>query len=311
MTLANRLAYGETLIELAGEDPHIVVLDADVSGSTGIRQVKEAFPDRFITVGIAEQNMMGIAAGMASCGKIAFATTFGVFASMRAVEQVRNAICYTNLNVKIAGTHAGIETGPDGATHQAIEDMAIIRSIPNIKLLVPSTPNATRKLTRVAAATDGPVYLRFGKNPSEEFYTKDEEYPLGGSKQLRDGDAATIIACGSMLAVALKAADELIKRKTRVRVIDMYSVKPIDESAIIRSAMETGGIVTIEDHNVIGGLGGAVSEITATHYPTRVIRIGLQDVFGHSGDFAGLRVLYGLTPEKLIEAVDNLIADSL
>jgi transketolase len=310
MTLANRLAYGETLIELAKENPNIVVLDADVSGSTGIRQVKEALPDRFITVGIAEQNMMGIAAGMASCGKIAFATTFGVFASMRAVEQVRNAICYTKLNVKIAGTHAGIETGPDGATHQAIEDMAIIRSIPNIKLLVPSTPNATRKLTRVAAALDGPVYLRFGKNPAEEFYAEDEEFPLGGSKQLRDGRDATIIACGSMLGVALMAADDLAKRRTGVRVIDMYSIKPIDEAAIIRAATETAGIVTIEDHNVIGGLGGAVCEVTATRCPTRVIRIGLQDVFGHSGDFAGLCVLYGLTPEKLIEAVGVLAASS-
>jgi transketolase len=306
MTIANRVAYGDTLIELAKENPNIVVLDADVSKSTGTAQFKKPFPDRFITVGIAEQNMMGLAAGLASCGKIPFAATFGVFASMRAVEQVRNAICYTKLNVKIAGTHAGTETGPDGATHQAIEDIAIIRSIPNIILLVPSTPNATRKLTRAAAVIDGPVYLRFGKDPAEEFYAEGEEFPVGGSKQLRDGRDATIIACGNMLAVALRAADELARRGTQVRVIDMYSIKPIDEAAILRSAAETRGIVTIEDHNVLGGLGGAVSEVTATHHPTRVIRVGLQDVFGHSGDAAGLRALYGLTPEKLIEAVGSL-----
>jgi transketolase len=306
VTIANRVAFGDTLVELAKENPNIVVLDSDVGKSTGTIQFKKAFPDRFITVGIAEQNMMGMAAGLASCGKIPFAATFGVFTSMRAVEQVRNAICYTKLNVKIAGTHSGIETGPDGATHQAIEDMAIIRSIPNIKLLVPSTPNASRKLTRVAAATDGPVYLRLGKDPAEEFYPDDEEFPLGGSKQLRDGKVATIIACGGMLAVALTAADELAKRGTSVGVIDMYTIKPIDEGAIVRAATETGGIVTIEDHNVIGGLGGAVCEVTAARRPTRVVRVGLQDVFGHSGDSAGLRVLYGLTPEKLIEAVDSL-----
>jgi transketolase len=306
MMIANRVAYGDTLIELAREDPGIVVLDADVSKSTGTVQFKKPFPDRFITVGIAEQNMMGIAAGLASCGKTPFVATFGVFTSMRAVEQVRNSICYTKLNVKIAGTHAGTETGPDGATHQAIEDIAIIRSIPNIILLVPSTPNATRKLTRAAAAVDGPVYLRFGKDPAEEFYAETEEFPVGGSKQVRDGNDATIIACGNMLAVALRAADELAKGGTQVRVIDMYSVKPIDQTAILEAAAGTRGIVTIEDHNVLGGLGGAVSEVTATHHPTKVIRVGLQDVFGHSGDAAGLRVLYGLTPERLIDAVASL-----
>ena len=306
MTIANRVAYGDTLVELANENPNIVVLDADVSKSTGTVQFKKPFPERFITVGIAEQNMMGFAAGLASCGKIPFVATFGVFTSMRAVEQVRNAICYTKLNVKIAGTHAGTETGPDGATHQAIEDIAIIRSIPNIILLVPSTPNASRRLTRAAAAVPGPVYLRFGKDPAEEFYAETEEFPIGGSKQLRDGMDATIIACGNMLAVALKAADELAQRGTHVRVLDMYSIKPIDETSIRKAAAETRGIVTIEDHSVIGGLGGAVSEVTATHHPTKVLRVGLQDVFGHSGDAAGLRVMYGLTPEKVMEAVSRL-----
>ncbi len=305
-TVPNRVVYGDTLIELARENPNIVVLDADVAKSTGTAQFAKAFPDRFVNVGIAEANMMGMAAGLAACGKIPFVATFAVFTSMRAVEQLRNAICYTRLNVKIAGTHGGIETGGDGATHQAIEDIAIIRSIPNIRLLVPATPVASRKLTRLAAAIDGPVYLRFGKEATPEFYRDDEEFPLGGSKQLRDGPAATIISCGAMLPVAMAAADEMARRGKPVRVLDMYSLKPIDEEAIVRAAAETGGIVTIEDHNIIGGLGGAVSEVTASRSPVRVARVGLRDVFGHSGDLEGLRVLYGLTPAKVIEAVESL-----
>ncbi len=306
MTIANRVAYGDTLIELARENPDIVVLDADVGKSTGTIQFKKAVPDRFIDVGIAEQNMIGVAAGLASCGKIPFAATFGVFASMRAVEQLRNAACYTRLNVKVAGTHAGLETGPDGATHQAIEDIAIIRSLPNMTLFAPSTPNASRKLTRLAAAIDGPVYLRFGKDPAEELYPDTEEFPLGGSKVLRDGRDAAVFACGNMVVVALEAAKILEGRGKKVRVIDMYSLKPLDETAIIRAAEETRGIVTIEDHSVIGGLGGAVCEVTAAKRPARVVRIGLQDKFGRSGDAKGLHELYGLTAKSVVDAVEAL-----
>ena len=306
MTIANRVAYGATLIELARENPDIVVLDADVGKSTGTIQFKKAVPDRFIDVGIAEQNMIGVAAGLASCGKIPFAATFGVFASMRAVEQLRNAACYTRLNVKVAGTHAGLETGPDGATHQAIEDIAIIRSLPNMTLFAPSTPNASRKLTRLAAAIDGPVYLRFGKDPAEELYPDTEEFPLGGSKVLRDGRDAAVFACGNMVVVALEAAKILEGRGKKVRVIDMYSLKPLDEAAIIRAAEETRGIVTIEDHSVIGGLGGAVCEVTAAKRPARVVRIGLQDKFGRSGDAKGLHELYGLTAKSVVDAVEAL-----
>jgi len=306
MTIANRVAYGDTLIELARENPDIVVLDADVGKSTGTIQFKKAIPDRFIDVGIAEQNMIGVAAGLASCGKIPFAATFGVFTSMRAVEQIRNATCYTRLNVKIAGTHAGLETGQDGATHQAIEDIAIIRSIPDIVLLVPATPNASRKLTRLAAAIDGPVYLRFGKDPAEELYPESEEFPLGGSKMLRDGRDATLIACGNMVVVALEAAEILASKGKKVRVIDMYSLKPLDEAAVLRAAKETPGIVTIEDHNIVGGLGGAVCEVTATKWPVKVSRVGIQDKFGRSGDAKGLHQLYGLTAESVVDAVESL-----
>jgi transketolase len=304
--IANRVAYGETLIELAGENPNIVVLDADVGKSTGTLQFKSVYPDRYIDLGIAEQNMLGMAAGLASCGKIPFAATFGVFTSMRAVEQLRNAVCYTNLNVKVAGTHAGLETGQDGATHQAIEDIAIIRSIPNIRLFAPSTPNASRKLTRLAAGLEGPVYLRFGKDPAEELYPDTEEFPLGGSKQLRGGNDAAICACGNMLVTALEAAKTLEAAGTHVRVIDMYSLKPIDEEAIIRAAKETRGIITIEDHSVIGGLGGAVSEVVSERHPAHVIRIGLKDCFGRSGDMKSLHALYGLTADAIIKAVQSL-----
>jgi transketolase len=306
MSIANRVAYGETLVELAKENPQIVVVDADAGKATGSLVFKQAFPDRFIDVGIAEQNMVGVSAGLASCGKIPFAATFGVFTSMRAVEQIRNATCYTNLNVKIAGTHAGLETGADGGTHQAIEDIAIIRSIPNMRLFVPSTPNASRKLTRLAASLEGPVYLRFGKEVAEELYPDDEDFPIGGSKQLREGGDAAIIACGNMVVVALEAAKILEERGKKVRVIDMYSIKPIDEDAIVRAARETKGIVTVEDHSIIGGLGGAVCEAVADKAPARVLRIGLKDLFGRSGDMKGLHKLYGLTAENIVEAVMKL-----
>lgn len=304
--IANRIAYGETLVEVAAEMPQLMVLDADASKSTGTLICAQKIPERFIQCGIAEQNMVGVSAGLASCGKIAFAATFGVFTSMRAVEQLRNTVCYSDLNVKIAGTHAGLETGGDGGTHQAIEDIAIIRALPRIRLVIPSSPNSTRKLTRVAAETPGPFYIRLGKNPTEELYNDDEMFPLGGSKELRKGNDATIIACGDMVTKALEAAKLLERQGKQVRVIDMYSIKPIDKNSIVRAAQETGGIVTVEDHSVIGGLGGAVCEVVTEKTPVKVIRIGLQDVFGRSGDPDGLYKLFELTPEKIAEAVNAL-----
>lgn len=308
MSIANRIAFGETLVQLAKGDRAIVVVDADARKASGTLVFKQVFPERFIDVGIAEQNMVGVAAGLASCGKTAFAATFGVFASMRAVEQLRNAICYTNLNVKIAGTHAGLETGQDGGTHQAIEDMAIIRSIPNIHLFVPATPNATRRLTQTAAALPGPVYLRLGKEPADELYPDTEEFHVGRSKQLSDGNDAAVIACGNMVVVALEAAELLKSEGLQIRVIDMYSIKPIDEDAIVEAAKDTRGIVTVEDHSVIGGLGGAVSEVVTTRQPVTVKRIGLQDRFGRSGTMKGLHALYGLTAESIVMAVKDLQA---
>ena len=304
--IANRIAYGETLIELMKENPNIVVLDADAGNSTSAFPVKAAFPDRYISLGIAEQNMLGYAAGLATCGKIAFAASFAVFTSMRAVEQFRQTACLQNLNVKIAGTHAGLETGPDGSTHQSVEDVAIIRSIPNVRLLVPGSPNASRKLTRLAAALEGPVYLRFSKDPAPELYPEPDEFPLGGSKELSSGNDAAIMAYGNMVPVALEAARTLENTGKKVRVLDMYSIKPIDEEAILKAARETKGIITVEDHNIIGGLGGAVSEVLCSRQPAKVIRLGLQDCFGRSGDAAGLLKLYGLSVEDIVKAVGSL-----
>lgn len=304
--IANRVAYGETLIELCKERKDIVILDADACKSTGLMPCRNAVPDRFIQCGIAEQNMVGIAAGLAMNGKVPFVTTFAVFTCMRAVEQVRNAVCYANIPVKVVGTHAGLETGGDGGTHQATEDIAIMRALANMKVVIPATPNATRKLTRAVAADPGPTYMRLGKDPAPEFYPEGEEFSIGGSKQLTEGDDYAIIACGNMVHRALKAAEELLKDGIHARVIDMYSVKPIDKGAVIRAAQETKGLVTVEDHNIYGGLGGAVAEVLAEESPARMKRMGLMDVFGRSGDADKLYEMFRLTPGDIARTVRSL-----
>ena len=306
--IANRIAYGETLIELAREREDILVLDADAGKSTGVLPFLSVFPDRYIQCGIAEQNMVGIAAGLAACGMCPFLATFAVFASMRAVEQVRNSVCYSNLNVKVAGTHAGLETGGDGGTHQAVEDISIMRALAGMRVVAPSTPNATRKLTRLAAENKGPFYIRLGKDPAPEFYNEEELFPLGGSKELRSGGDAAILSCGNMLSKAMEAAELLEKEGIHARVLDMYSIKPIDREAIIEAAKETKGLVTIEDHSTAGGLGGAVAEILTQYAPARLTRVGLDDTFGLSGLPSELYKLFGLTPEAVAEAVKGLCA---
>lgn len=304
--IPNRQAYGEALVELARKDPSIVLVDTDVEKSNGTHAFHQAYPDRFFIAGIAEQNAVGVAAGLASCGKTAFMATFAVFTSMRACEQIRNSVCYGSFNVKAVGTHAGIETGPDGPTHQSVEDIAIMRAIPGQRVLCPASPNATRKLTVLMAQTYGPFYMRFGKDPMPELYGEDEAFPLGGSKTLRRGSAAAILACGSMVSLALEAAELLAQQGIEARVVDMYSIKPVDEQAIVSAAKETRGIVTVEDHSVLGGLGGCVAEVTAEKAPAKVVRIGMQDSFGHAGKSGELRELYHLTPQAIAEAVRSL-----
>lgn len=303
---ANRVAYGKALLALARQDERIVALDADLGKATNSIQVKAVFPERYIDCGIAEQNMVGIAAGLATAGKIPFASTFAVFASMRALEQVRNSVCYPNLNVKVVGTHAGVESGGDGASHQAIEDLATMRALPNMKIFVPADHVATAKIVQLMAREYGPFYMRVGRDPNEAIYADSESFSSGGSKELASGDYATVIACGTMVYKALAAAKTLAQDGIAVRVIDMYSIKPLDETAVLRAAKETKGIVTIEDHNVIGGLGGAVCELVAGAQPTKVVRLGVKDQYGRSGLAEELFAHYGLTADAIVAAVKSL-----
>lgn len=307
--IANRIAYGNTVHELAAADPRIAVVDADCINVLNYGGFVRDFPERFFECGIAEQDMVSIAAGLASCGMIPFVASFAVFTSMRALDQVRNMICYNNYSVKVIGTHAGIETGYDGATHQAIEDIAIMRAIPKIRVLVPSTPNMTAALTKLMAQTDGPFYMRFGREPNQEYYAEDTAFGLGGSHTLRDGGQLTVMACGRMVDFAVKAADVLAAEGIKVRVVDMYSIKPIDQRAIELAVKETGGILTVEDHNIIGGLGGAVSEYTAEHCPCKISRMGMDDEFGRSGTCDELFEKYQLTPESIAERVRTILKE--
>jgi len=304
--IANRIACGETLVEMIKENRNIVVVDADACKSTGTLICREQTPENFVQCGIAEQNMMGVSAGLALQGKIPFAATFSVFTCMRAVEQVRNEICYANLNVNIVGTHSGLETGGDGGTHQGIEDISIMRTLPNMTVFAPATPLCTRAVTRQMAEHKGPSYMRLGKEPAPEFYEEGEQFPLGGSKTLREGKDIAIIACGSMVCRALEAAKILKKEGIDARVIDMYSIKPIDKDAIIKAAKETKGIVTAEDHSIIGGLGSAVADVLCEFAPAKLLRVGLKDLFGQSGDPDRLYEIYEMTPEDIAAACRRL-----
>ena len=305
--IANRIAYGETLVELVKENRNIVVLDADACKSTGTIVCRDEVPENFVQCGIAEQDMMGVAAGLAYQGKIPFATTFSVFTCMRAVEQVRNQICYGNINVNVVGTHSGLETGGDGGTHQGIEDVAIMRSLPNMTVFAPADPVATRALTREMAAYEGPSYMRMGKDPTPDVYEPGEQFPIGGSKLLRDGKDIAILASGSMVWRAVEAAKILEKEGIDARVIDIYSIKPIDKEAVIKAAKDTKKILTVEDHSIIGGLGGAVCEVVCECAPAEVVRMGLNDVFGRSGNAPELYKMYHLTPEDIAAKVKEIL----
>lgn len=306
---STRKAYGEELCAL-GADPRIVVFDADLSicNMTDIFAAK--YPERFYNVGIAECNMAGIAAGAAACGKIPFINSFAMFSAGRIYDQIRNSICYPGLNVKIVGTHAGLNVGEDGATHQCIEDLSLMRTIPNMTVLCPCDSNETRAAVRAMAAYDGPCYLRLGRADVETVTTEfpDYHFEFGRGSQLRDGGSAAIIATGIMVQAALQAAGELEKENIHTRVIDMHTIKPIDRDIIIKAARETGAIVTSEEHNIIGGLGSAVSEVVCETCPVPVIRHGVEDVFGHSGTVEALMERYGLTAEKLKEKVREAVA---
>ena len=303
--MATREGYGKALVEF-GADSRIVVMDADLSGSTKTGDFRKVYPDRFFDMGIAEGNMVATAAGIATCGKIVFCSSFAMFASERACEQVRNSVCYTNLDVKICATHAGLTVGEDGATHQCLEDMAIMRSIPNIRVVCPADCASTRLAIKAAIDNHGPFYIRLGRSKVPAIYGDDTEFVLGRANQLRDGKDLTIIACGIMVSAALKACDILSGKGISARVLDMHTIKPLDKDAVARAAAQTGLIVTAEEHSVNGGLGGAVCEaVCESSSPCRVIRAGVNDRFGKSGTPDALLNEYGLTAEALADRCEK------
>ncbi len=305
---ATRDGYGAALVELADICPDLVVLDADLAAATKTGGFKKAHPDRFFDCGIAEGNMMGIAAGLAATGKTVFASSFAMFAAGRAFEQVRNSIAYPHLNVKIGATHAGISVGEDGATHQCCEDIALMRSIPGMVILNPADAVEAHKAAFAAAKWDGPVYLRFGRLAVPVIFDDDYPFEIGKSVQLTEGNDVTIIATGLMVNEALIAAEALKNEGIAARVINMATIKPIDREAIIRAAKETGVIVTAEEHSIIGGLGSAVSEVVCEECPVPVLRVGVMDTFGKSGPAVDLLKLFGLSAEHIVEEAKKAIA---
>ncbi len=306
--IATRDAYGRALVRLGEENTNIVALDADLAKSTKTIKFKERFPERFFDMGIAEADMMGTAAGLAAAGKIAFASTFAIFATGRAWEQIRNSICYTNLNVKIAASHAGIAVGPDGSSHQAIEDIAIMRVIPNMKIVVPADGVETEKAVAALIETPGPAYLRLGRSGVPVIFDQDYRFELGKASTLREGTDLTIIAIGTMVQAAFEAADALAREDINARILNMSTIKPIDADAVAAAARETGAIVTAEEHSVIGGLGAAVAEVVCETTPVPVLRIGIKDTFGCSGDAGELMAHYGLTATSIVEAAREAVA---
>lgn len=301
--IATRQSYGEALVELGKENEKVVVLDADLSKTTKTDIFAKQFPNRFFDVGIAEQNLMGTAAGMATCGLIPYASSFAVFATGRAYDQVRNSIAYPKLNVKICATHSGVTAGEDGATHQMLEDISMMRTLPNMTVLSTSDDTQTKWAVKEIAKIEGPVYLRLGRLPVPVIYDENTKFELGKGYQFGEGTDATVIATGVCVAESLKAQDELKKQGIDIRVIDIHTIKPIDKEMIIKAAKETKKIITIEDHSIIGGLGTAVCEVLSEEYPTKVIRMGIQDTFGTSGKGEELMRYFGITAEDIIEKI--------
>ena len=306
--IATRDAYGKALVKMGAENKDIVVLDADLSKSTKTSDFAKEFPDRFFDMGVAEQNMLSTAAGLAAAGKIPFASSFAIFATGRAFEQIRNSIAYPGLNVKIAASHAGLSVGEDGASHQSVEDIAIMRALPNMTVIVPADATETELAIRAAVNFKGPVYIRLGRLSLPVLFDETYHFEIGKSATVRDGRDVTVIACGLMVGPAIEAADELAAENIRVRVINMPTIKPIDRDAIIKAARETKAIVTAEEHSIIGGLGSAVAEVLVQTIPVVQEMVGVKDTFGESGPPADLLKKYGLTKEDIVAAVKRAVA---
>lgn len=305
-----RDAYGETLVELGGKHPNIVVLDADLSKSTKTILFAKKYPERFFEMGIAEANMISAAAGLASCGKIPFASTFAVFATGRVYDQIRIDVAYSEANVKIFATHGGISVGKDGASHQMIEDLTLMRVLPNMTVLAPSDATQTRRLVELMATTQGPMYARIGRANSPLLYTKEDlrDIKIGKGLIAKDGSDVSIIACGTMVDQAVDAQEQLAKDGVSAHIIDMYTIKPLDNKLVLKCAAETNAVVTVEEHSVIGGLGGAVSEVLAEHRSSVPFkRIGVQDMFCESGEPDELFEKYGLSTPHIVKTVKKLL----
>ena len=298
---ATRDAYGKALVELGEKNPDILVLDADLAAATKTGAFKKAFPERFFDTGIAEGNMMGVAAGLATTGYTVFASSFAMFSAGRAFEQVRNTIAYPHLNVKIGATHAGISVGEDGASHQCCEDIALMRSIPGMVIINPADDIEARAAVFAAAEHDGPVYMRFGRLAVPRIFDEDYKFEIGKAVTLKEGNDVTIIATGLMVNEALMAAEELSKEGISAEVINMHTIKPLDKDAIIKSAKKTGCIVTAEEHNVVGGMGDAVCDAVCSEYPVPVVKVGVEDTFGKSGPAVELLHIFGLDADNIVK----------
>ena len=298
--IATRQSYGEALVELGKENRDVVVLDADLSTATKTNLFAKEFKDRFFDMGIAEQDMMSTAAGFATCNKIPYASTFAVFAAGRAYDQIRNSICYPNLNVKICATHSGITVGEDGATHQMLEDISMMRTLPNMTVISTSDDVQTKWAVKEISKINGPVYLRLSRLATPVIYEENQKFEIGKAVQIGEGTDATIFATGDVVCEAIKAKEELEKQGIFVRVVDMHTIKPIDRDIIVKCAKETKKLITVEDHSIIGGLGSSVCEVLAEEYPCKVIRMGIKDTFGKSGKAEELMKYFGITAEYII-----------
>lgn len=298
---ATRQSYGEALLELGKENEQIVVFDADLASATKTNLFGKEFPNRFFDMGIAEQNMISTAAGMATCGKIPYASTFAVFAAGRAYDQIRNSVCYPKLNVKICATHAGITVGEDGATHQMIEDISLMRTLPNMTVISTSDDIQTKWAVKEISKINGPVYLRLSRLATPVIYDENQKFEIGKAVQIGEGTDATIFATGVTVSEALKAQEELKMKGVDVRVVDIHTIKPIDRDIIVKCAKETKRLISIEDHNIIGGLGSAISEVLTDEYPVKLTRLGINDTFGKSGKATELMKYFGITDEDLVK----------
>ena len=298
---ATRQSYGEALLELGKENDKIVVFDADLSSATKTNLFAKEFPNRFFDMGIAEQNMISTAAGMATCGKIPYSSTFAVFAAGRAYDQIRNSICYPKLNVKICATHAGITVGEDGATHQMIEDISLMRTLPNMTVISTSDDIQTKWAVKEISKIEGPVYLRLSRLATPVIYEENQKFEIGKAIQIGNGIDGTIFATGVTVSEAIKAQENLKNKGINVRVVDVHTIKPIDKEMVIKCAKETKKLISIEDHNIIGGLGSAISEVLTDEYPTKLIRLGIKDTFGKSGKAEELMKFFEITAQNIEE----------